>query len=126
MRLYTNGEGSWVGTQADARKEFGKDWNEVDVPTDKTSLLEFLNDMSVGGSARITPPDPIVMKDGRPALNLGGRTNLQSCSANRDVREAASLNRYDVADVVLNCPKENLGSALAAIISRLNDQLGEI
>ena len=120
MRLYTNSEGSWVGTQADARKEFGKDWNEVDVPTDKPSLLEFLNDMSVGGKVNNILDQ--IKKD-----DLDGRaTNLQSCSANRDVREAASLNKYDVADVVLNCPKQHLASALAAIISRLNDQLGEI
>jgi len=124
MRLYTNNYGTWVGTQADAKREFGKDWCEVDVPTDNPNLLQFLNTCEV--STRTTKVEPIVMKDERPHLVLGGRTNLQSCSANRDVREAASLNRYDVTDVVLNCPKENLGSALGAIISRLNDELGEI
>ena len=69
MRLYTNRHGSWVGTQADARKEFGfkNEWREVDVPTDKPSLLEFLNIHKVGDLM----PDPIVMKDGRPHLNLG-------------------------------------------------------
>ena len=123
MRLYTNDKGAWAGTQADARKDFGKDWREVDVPTDKQSLLGFLNVHAVGGNPM---PDPIVMKDGRPHLNLGGGTHQQSCSANRDVRESASLNRYDVADVVLNCPREALPSALGAIITRLNDQLGEV
>ena len=123
MRLYTNSKGAWAGTQADARKEFGKDWREVDVPTDKQNLLGFLNNYHAFTDPM---PDPIVMKDGRPALNLGGGTHQQSCSANRDVREAASLNRYDVADVVLNCPREALPSALGAIITRLNDQLGEV
>lgn len=127
MRLYTNRHGSWVGTQADARKEFGfkNEWREVDVPTDKPSLLYFLNTYKVGNQKA----EPIVMKDERPHLVLGDdkpRTNLQSCSANRDVREAASLNQYDVTDVVLNCPKQHLSNALGAIISRLNDELGEI
>tara|TARA_B100001057_G_scaffold106242_1_gene103863 strand:+ start:1144 stop:1260 length:117 start_codon:yes stop_codon:yes gene_type:complete len=38
MRLYTNNQGSWVGTQADAKREFGKDWSEVGVPTSKDEL----------------------------------------------------------------------------------------
>ena len=87
MRLYTNCKGAWAGTQADARKEFGKDWREVDVPTDKQSLLGFLNNFH--SFTGYLMPDPIVMKDGRPHLNLGDdkpRTNLQSCSANRAVR----------------------------------------
>ena len=115
MRLYTNSKGAWAGTQADARKEFGKDWREVDVPTDKQSLLDFLNFHAVGGNLKY-----IEVETDIPQLHQ------QSCSANRDVREAASLNRYDVADVVLNCPKQHLASALGAIITRLNDQLGEI
>ena len=41
MRLYTNNQGSWVGTQADAKREFGKDWSEVDVPTDKSTFYLF-------------------------------------------------------------------------------------
>jgi hypothetical protein len=49
MRLYTNNQGSWVGTQADAKREFGKDWREVDVPTSKDDLLEFINFYAVGG-----------------------------------------------------------------------------
>ena len=50
MRLYKNSEGVWAGTQADARKMCGKDYQTVDVPTDKPSLLRFLNANKVGTS----------------------------------------------------------------------------
>ena len=48
MKLYKNSEGVWAGTQADARKMCGKDYSTVDVPTDKPSLLKFLNFNQVG------------------------------------------------------------------------------
>ena len=48
MKLYKNSEGVWAGTQADARKMCGKDYQTVDVPTDKPNLLKFLNLNQVG------------------------------------------------------------------------------
>jgi hypothetical protein len=42
MRLYTTGS-QWAGTQADAKK-LGK-FVQVDVPTDKQGLLDWLNKM---------------------------------------------------------------------------------
>ena len=51
MKLYRNSEGVWAGTQADARKMCGKTYSTVDVPTDKPSLLMFLNANKVGGGA---------------------------------------------------------------------------
>lgn len=119
MRLYTNNQGSWVGTQADAKREFGKDWQEVDVPTDKSNLLAFLNDKSVGGVTR-NIPEKNELEGEKP------ETHGQSCSGNREVREAAALNRYDVRDVVLNCPKEYLGGALSAITTRIYDMEDEL
>lgn len=53
MRLYTNNEGGWAGTQADA-KAWGK-FEQVEVPTDKTMLLEFLNTHAVGAVASAQP-----------------------------------------------------------------------
>ena len=62
MRLYKNSNGVWAGTQADARKMCGKDYIEVDVPTDKPSLLRFLNANKVGSG--ITDSDaPIAEGD---------------------------------------------------------------
>ena len=48
MKLYRNSNGVWAGTQADARKMCGKNYTEVNVPTDKPSLLRFLNANKVG------------------------------------------------------------------------------
>ena len=44
MRLYRNPKtGRWVGTKAEAKKEFGVGHWEQEVPTDKVSLIAFLN-----------------------------------------------------------------------------------
>jgi hypothetical protein len=51
MKLYKNSNGVWAGTQADARKMCGKDYQTVDVPVDKPSLLRFLNANKVGAGA---------------------------------------------------------------------------
>jgi len=50
MRLYTNKKAEWFGTQADA-KAAGVEWWEVNVPTDKPSLIRFLNGMSACAGA---------------------------------------------------------------------------
>ena len=46
MRLYSNGRGEWVGTQAETRKSKFK-FEQVEVPTDKKGLLEFLNNQKL-------------------------------------------------------------------------------
>lgn len=49
MRLYRTADGQWAGTQAAARAACrdaaidGKAWEELDVPTDKPGLLDWLN-----------------------------------------------------------------------------------
>ena len=59
MRLYGNREnGRWVGTKAEAKKEFGFNYSPQDVPTDKASLITFLNVLALerpsNNEARIT------------------------------------------------------------------------
>ena len=49
MRLYTNKSGAWFGTQAEARKGSPRNWVEVDVPTSKQDLINWLNANQVGG-----------------------------------------------------------------------------
>lgn len=47
MKLYVNGDRTqWRGTQAEAKAAFGS-IDQFDVPTDKTGLLEFLNNFTV-------------------------------------------------------------------------------
>jgi len=106
MRLYTNNEGGWAGTQADA-KVWGK-FEQVEVPTDKATLLEFLNEYQVGAADVVSAQMEVVQQ----------KTHPQSCSANP--------NYYDVRDAVLNCDRSQLGTTLAAIITRLHDEMEEI
>lgn len=49
MRLYTNKNGQWFGTQRDAQKGAPRNWVEVDVPTSKQDLINWLNANQVGG-----------------------------------------------------------------------------
>ncbi len=53
MRLYRTYDGQWAGTQADAKK-LGK-FKQVEVPTDKAGLLDFLNgNKNVGATTQNT------------------------------------------------------------------------
>lgn len=68
MKLYQTTLGQWAGTQADARAlkaTHGVDFEQVEVPTDKPGLLEFLNRHQVGalqadtcGGGSIEDPAP--------------------------------------------------------------------
>ena len=111
MKLYTNNSGEWVGTQADA-KRLKDGYRNAEVPTDKPGLLEFLNKHAVG-EQRALESEP----------NPDTETHGQSSSA---YKPASDLNFYDVKDVVLNCDRAHLGSALGAIISRLHDEVDNV
>ena len=113
VRLYTDNKGRWAGTQSDA-KQFGA-FEQVEVPTDKPTLLEFLNAHRVGAQMDDAVVDYVdALEDFGPAP---AKIHPLSCSANP--------NAYDVRDAVLNCERKHLGSALAAIISRLHDEVEE-
>lgn len=105
MRLYTDNQGNWAGTQADAKK-FGK-FEQVEVPTDKPTLLEFLNEYQVGEADVVSAQMEMVQQKAHPL----------SCTS--------TPTAYDVRDAVLNCDKKHLGSALAAIITRLYEVIEE-
>jgi|TARA_R110000822_G_C14889887_1_gene447611 hypothetical protein len=47
MKLYTDSEGNWRGTQAEARRDLHM-WTTEEVPTSKADLLTFLNTYKVG------------------------------------------------------------------------------
>lgn len=68
MKLYVTHLGRWAGTQTDA-KALGKEdggWVEQEVPTDKTSLIAFLNEWTVAEA----PDDDIsdLLGDDDPAV----------------------------------------------------------
>jgi len=115
MKLYTDHQGTWVGTKKEIKELWGvtnsilisTDYS-VDVPTDKPTLLEFLNEYQVGAADVVSAQMEMVQQ----------KTHPQSCSANPNV--------YDVRDAVLNCDRKDLGGALGAIISRLHDEVEEV
>ena len=109
MKLYTNNSGEWAGTQADAKRDFGKDMAILEVPTDKPTLLQFLNEYQVGGADVISGQMEMVQQQSSPS------------SSNAPVP-----GRYDVRDAVKNCDRQHLGQALASIISRLYDEMEEL
>lgn len=61
MNLYLSLGRVWTGTQAGAKAtQGGKDFESIEVPTDKPGLLAFLNAYMVrfgGAAAAIAPPD---------------------------------------------------------------------
>lgn len=58
MRLYKNNAGQWFGTQAEARRNSPREWVEVNVPTSKLDLLNWLNDNKVGGISQQVSTEP--------------------------------------------------------------------
>jgi hypothetical protein len=125
MRLYTNNKGEWTGTQADAKKAWGKDTALVEVPVSKEALMKWLNKCRVVSQSHAeiaqqfntpTPDD-----DARLYVTPKGRAALSRSATSID-----ELNRHDVHDVVANCDRKHLGSALSAIINRLHDEVDEV
>ena len=122
MKLYSNGYGEWVGTQADA-KQFDRTYHggeTIDVPTDKPNLLAFLNRHEVNNAETFSASYRCLLESDEVLVEqrrmLAAERHYQSCSAN-------DVSGYDVTDVVLNCDRKHLGKALAAIISRLHDEV---
>ena len=112
MRLYTDNKGAWAGTQSDAKSDFGTDYALVEVPVSKDALLNWLNKCRVVSQAHVAVSQAV--SDAAPVSSTKQTTHPQSCSAN-------DLSAYDVRDVVLNCDKKHLGSALGSIVTRLHD-----
>ena len=80
MRLYTNNKGEWTGTQADAKKAWGKDMALVEVPVSKDALMKWLNKCRVVSQSHAeiaeqfnTPtPDDAPFSEGKPIVMSRG------------------------------------------------------
>lgn len=97
MKLYINDSGEWFGTQALA-KQRSYDWWPVDVPTDKPSLIEWLNE-----NVRKDKQEPIITF-GPVTQGILRQHPWQSV---REMAEQASL--------------RDLGVALAVLMDRLEE-----
>lgn len=97
MKLYTNDNGEWFGTQALA-KQRSYHWWPVDVPTDKPSLIEWLNNR-----------DERKMVDEPPKVEASYTSNDKKhpWQSVREMAEQASL--------------RDLGVALAVVMNRLEE-----
>ena len=109
MKLYTNNRGDWAGTQADARKQFGKERRTIEVPTDKPNLMAFLNQNKVGSSVVQNTPEP----DAQAQPEAIQPTNKIS----------ANPNRYDLMDASDAASLQDLQTVMYRYLMRVDDAL---
>lgn len=112
MKLYAQ-NGKWVGTQADAKREFGITARDVDgcacdVPTDKQGLLDWLNENAIGKRPNTHEWDTTPIADKAP-------TPTGYCSANPT--------KWDIADAARVADMKHLTQAIAIWMTRLDDAL---
>lgn len=138
MKLYTNNQGEWAGTQADARKRFKNAMKIVEVPTDKPSLLAFLNENQVGSfDALGRKPDDNQLSDimgGNPLdsfpdaplkfkMSYGPDGDVRMSKQNPD----SHPHRWDtIRECAEKASFKDLGVALAVLMNRLDEVADQI
>ena len=106
MKLYTNNQGKWAGTQADA-KQLG-DFEQVEVPTDKPTLLAFLNEYEVGAADVVSAQMEMVQNVTAP-VKTGDW--------------AATPTTWQIHDVAAKCSLKDLTRAMAVYLNRIDEEL---
>ena len=101
MKLYTNYQGEWVQTQAEAKQQF-YDVNREDVPTDQAGLLAFLNKWQVGSFQKADN-----------TLDLRTQANDW----------AATPTKWQIHDVAAKCSLKDLTQAMAVYLNRIDEEL---
>tara|TARA_R110002020_G_scaffold306404_1_gene522354 strand:- start:135 stop:503 length:369 start_codon:yes stop_codon:yes gene_type:complete len=109
MRLYQNSKGQWFGTQADARRNSPKDWREVEVPTSKQELLNWLNLHNFGSKPAGLAPEPDV--EAKPEA-------IQPTN-----KISANPNRYDLMDASDAASLQDLQTVMYRYLMRVDDAL---
>ncbi|MFZ9079397.1 MAG: hypothetical protein ACO23H_12750 [Alphaproteobacteria bacterium] len=110
MRLYTNNRGAWVGTQAEAKAQFGKDYALVDVPTSKDALMRWLNNCRVVSQAhaeagemsahRVSVDLTADTPTAAPAMHESTLTKPHTWQTIKECAERAPLRDFPVAIAV--------------------------
>jgi hypothetical protein len=138
MKLYTNNKGEWAGTQADARKRFKNDMRIIEVPTDKPSLLAFLNENQVGSFDALgsKPADNQLsdMMGGNPLDSFPDAPLKFKMSHGPDGDVRLSRQNPDSHphrwDTIRECAEKasfkDLGVALAVLMNRLDEVADQI
>lgn len=138
MKLYTNNKGEWAGTQADARKRFKNDMRIIEVPTDKPSLLAFLNENLVGSFDALgsKPADNQLsdMMGGNPLdsfpdaplkfkMSYGPDGDVRMSKQNPD----SHPHRWDtIRECAEKASFKDLGVALAVLMNRLDEVADQV
>jgi len=125
MKLYTNNQGQWVGTQADAKKLSGKAV-QVEVPVSKPELLSFLNEKMVQYDLNQhietfrSQPDP----QKNSPQTIGDLEQESSCPEPSLIAKwSGKTTRYDIKDAAQNASLKDLGVALAVYMTRVDEEL---
>ena len=138
MKLYTNNKGEWAGTQADARKRFKNDMRIIEVPTDKPSLLAFLNENLVGSFDALgsKPADNQLsnMMGGNPLDSFPDAPLKFKMSHGPDGDVRLSRQNPDSHphrwDTIRECAEKasfkDLGVALAVLMNRLDEVADQV
>jgi hypothetical protein len=138
MKLYTNNKGEWAGTQADARKRFKNDMRIIEVPTDKPSLLAFLNENQVGSFDALgsKPADNQLsdMMGGNPLDSFPDAPLRFKMSHGPDGDVRLSRQNPDSHphrwDTIRECAEKasfkDLGVALAVLMNRLDEVADQV
>lgn len=113
MRLYTTGS-QWAGTQADAKK-LGK-FVEINVPTDKQGLLEWLNKMHWNDLEYMKP----ATEPSAPVAEPSAPSEPRKLKGN-------SWDEFNtIRDHLETCDAKALNTALSIITGRLGDLLEDV
>lgn len=111
-----NGRSSYVGTQADARA-INRNFEQIDVPTDKPSLLVFLNEMQarIDGAPN---PDPTAEQWAEMQASVGPIPELTPISA--DAFEPVTV----TVEKVVPIPSEDLTDT--QLFQRLSSDMADL
>lgn len=86
MKLYLTQAGRWSGTQADARKDGS--FEQVEVPTDKPGLLDWLNTQQQGGYPGVKVIDAALRDEGSPVQGEGSAETYAKANEMLDLHAA--------------------------------------
>ena len=131
MRLYSNSRGEWVGTQAETRKSKFK-FEQVEVPTDKKGLLEFLNNQKlpvddteqVDDDNKLTPSleDPEAPEISIPKWKqdwLDRELAAKEWEAKQNANKRETQAEVMMEDFLYNVPMNELNNLASIIIDRV-------
>ena len=120
MKLYTDNRGTWVGTQADTKKKKYA-FEQVDVPTDKPNLLEFLNKMQVPGR----PGEAVLPeKKEEPAAEVPIPKWKQEWLNKMDAQALETKAEILIEEFLYELPLNEIHNFAAIIISRICHETG--